>query len=179
MASFRFGNLYPNHQIWNLTNASCMLYDTYISPQDLGLATKHIVFDIVYREIWYSLQIRQTKLFLPEAESKFWEALYILDYKFLLIPLCFFFLRIWACVQILIQYYIGVEIPTTIDIILNYLAVSWLVCLLWTGNTRFQTSLSPPPSLFLSSSLSSLSLSLSLPPFLSIIEHRWLLSRFC
>ena len=103
------------------------------------------------------MQIRQTKFFIPEAESRFWEALYILDYKFLLIPLCFFFLRIWACLQTLIQYYIGVQIPTTVDILLNYLAVSWL-SLLWI-EIVIPVIISP---------IRPTSLSLPLPPPLSI-----------
>lgn len=70
------------------------------------------------------IQIIETKSYLPEAESRFREALYILDYKFLLIPLVFFFLRVWACIQLMLHYYIGVKAPLPFHITLNYLAVS-------------------------------------------------------
>ena len=72
----------------------------------------------------YLFQIIETKTFLPEAEARFWEALYILDYKFLLIPFVFFFLRIWACIQLMLHYYIGVDMPMPVHVTLNYLSVS-------------------------------------------------------
>lgn len=63
-------------------------------------------------------------MFLPEAEKRFWEALYILDYKFLLVPIFFFFLRVWACIQLMIHYYFDVQVPTAVHIALDYLTVS-------------------------------------------------------
>ena len=42
--------------------------------------------------------------------SKFWTAVHKVDYKFLLIPLAFIFLRIWTCIMTIISDYMDMNI---------------------------------------------------------------------
>ncbi len=74
------------------------------------------------------LQLRQTKLYLPQAEGKFWEAVHILDYNFLLIPVVFTLLRIWTSIMDIMFVYVRVQYsPLWLNITFVYLSVSYLL----------------------------------------------------
>ena len=71
------------------------------------------------------MQLRKTKLYLPQAEGRFWEAVHILDYNFLLIPVVFTLLRMWTCIVDLVFVYIHVQqSPPWVNLTFVYLAVS-------------------------------------------------------
>lgn len=70
-------------------------------------------------------QLKQTQLYLPNAEARLLEAIYILDYRFLLIPVVFTLLRMWTCIVIIISVYVQWQgEPLWLNILLVYLSVS-------------------------------------------------------
>ncbi len=74
-----------------------------------------------------SMQLRQTKLYLPQAEGRFWEAVHILDYNFLFIPIAFTLLRMWTSIVDIVFVYVQVKqsmTPLWLNLTFVYLAVS-------------------------------------------------------
>ena len=64
------------------------------------------------------------KQYLHNAEGRFWEAVHILDYHFLFIPLVFTLLRMWTCLVGILYVYIQIrQTPDWLNVTLVYLAV--------------------------------------------------------
>ena len=60
--------------------------------------------------------------------EKFWSSLSHVDYKFVIIPVVFVFLRIWTEIVNILYLYIRIDVkklPTQVDLALLYLSVSW------------------------------------------------------
>lgn len=72
----------------------------------------------------HTAQFKQMKQYLRNAEGRFWEAVHILDYHFLFIPLVFTLLRMWTCLVGILYVYIQIrQMPDWLNITLVYLAV--------------------------------------------------------
>ena len=76
---------------------------------------------------------------MKEVESyispdRFWSSLHHVDYKFLIIPVVFVFLRVWTEILSILYDYIKIapeRVPTGINLLLYYLAVSAItVCVI-------------------------------------------------
>ena len=94
---------------------------------------KLYIADIIIAYI-FSLfaQHKRTKKFV--SERRFWQAINVLDYKFLFIPVVFTVLRIWSCIMNVLFVYsdVGYHLPKGVTIALIYLSVSELtsyICL--------------------------------------------------
>ena len=73
----------------------------------------------------FSLQLKQSKLYLRDGEERFKEALTILDYRFFLIPIMFALLRMWTCMLFIFKIYFQLNgIPPPISVVVGYLSVS-------------------------------------------------------
>ena len=84
-------------------------------------------FTLIYTHLptYPHTQFKQTRQYLRDAEGRFWEAVYILDYQFLFIPLVFTLLRMWTCIVGLLYVYIQIrETPDWLNVTLVYFAVS-------------------------------------------------------
>ena len=72
------------------------------------------------------MQHKRTKKFV--SERRFWQAVNVLDYKFMFIPVAFTVLRIWSCIMNVLYVYseVGKNLPKGVGIALIYLSVSEL-----------------------------------------------------
>ena len=72
------------------------------------------------------MQHKRTKKFV--SERRFWQAINVLDYKFVFIPVAFIILRIWTCIMNVLYVYsqVGYKLPKGVGIALIYLSVSEL-----------------------------------------------------
>ena len=76
----------------------------------------------------HTAQFKQMKQYLHNAEGRFWEAVHILDYHFLFIPLVFTLLRMWTCLVGILYVYIQIkQTPDWLNVTLVYLAVRCLI----------------------------------------------------
>ena len=57
-------------------------------------------------------------------KEKFWSSLNHVDYKFVIIPVVFVFLRIWTEIVVILYIYVKIGLPTGANLALFYLAVS-------------------------------------------------------
>ncbi len=76
-------------------------------------------------------QLQQARKLLTQAntEEKFWEAVNILGYKFLSIPVAFILLRVWTCLEDLVYvYFQPSETPFWLDLTFQYLTISSARC---------------------------------------------------
>ena len=75
-----------------------------------------------------AFQYHQVK---ENTDSKlFWEAMHNIDYKFILIPVMFIFLRVWSLIISILLDYCRVKVPATALKALVYMAVSLLLCII-------------------------------------------------
>ena len=72
------------------------------------------------------MQRKRTKKFI--SERRFWQAVNMLDYKFVFIPVAFIVLRIWSCIMNVLYVYsdVGYKLPKGVGSALIYLSVSEL-----------------------------------------------------
>ena len=72
------------------------------------------------------MQRKRTKKFI--SERRFWQAVNMLDYKFVFIPVAFIVLRIWSCIMNVLYVYsdVGYKLPKGVGNTLIYLSVSEL-----------------------------------------------------
>lgn len=72
------------------------------------------------------------------TEDKFWSSLNHVDYKFVIIPIVFVFLRIWSEIVVILYIYVKIGFKTLskeVNLALFYLAVSWF--LTYPGNCEY------------------------------------------
>ena len=71
------------------------------------------------------IQVRDVEeLISPE---RFWSSLHHVDYKFLIIPVVFVFLRVWSIILSILYDYIQLDVnqvPSNVNLALLYLSVS-------------------------------------------------------
>lgn len=80
------------------------------------------------------MQHKRTKKFV--SERRFWQAVNMLDYKFVFIPVAFTVLRIWSCIMNVLYVYsdVGYKLPKGVANALIYLSVSELTSYVAAGN---------------------------------------------
>ena len=71
------------------------------------------------------LQVNAIKDYI--TPDKFWSSLHHVDYKFLIIPVVFVFLRVWSAILSILYDYIQLDVshvPKSLNMVLLYLSVS-------------------------------------------------------